>query len=276
VSEGPRDGVSISPGGEAPNPGSVQSDGAEAARPSGGGTNGLQLQPVGERVIITATLNVTAEEVSKRFEDVGNIAAAAGGFVASSSFGNDEDRQTASVTIRVPNDRYQEVLADLRALGDVESERSESANVTGEFTDLESRLRNLRATEERYTEFLLQAQNINEVLTVQDRLNATRAEIEQVQGRINLLSNQTELATVTVHIDEPVAGATTQPAGERSLVDVMQESFEASLAVLTGIAVVALAVIAFSWWLVPFALAGLYYGRRQLQRDRQPTPPAAP
>jgi hypothetical protein len=229
------------------------------------------------KIIQTATLELTTGEVSKRFEDVGNIAAAAGGFIASSSFGNSGENQTASITIRVPSDNYQKALNDLRNLGDVKSEQSTANDVTEEFTDLQSRLRNLQATEAQYLTFLQRATDINDVLTVQDRLNSTRADIEQVQGRIDLTQHQTDLATITVDLDPPAVATTAPKTGGSSPLEVAADSFRASLAVLLGIATVALAVLAFSWWIVPLAITGGIIARRQMRQsaERASIPPPA-
>ena len=45
--------------------------------------------------------------------------------------------------------------------------------------------------------------------------------------------------------------------------EVAAQAFEASLAVLLGIATATLAVLAFSWWIVPLLLIGAYAARRQ-------------
>lgn len=263
----------------APGGASAGSGGSGSTDSSGVAPNALP-STLDRKIIQTATLEITTEEVSKKFEDVGNIAAASGGFIASSSFGTAGEKQTASVTIRVPGENYQRALGELRKLGEVKSEQSGANDVTEEYTDLQSRLRNLNATEAQYVQFLLKAQSINEVLTVQDRLNATRAEIEQVQGRINLVEHQTDLATITVHLDPPVIAKTDTPRtnGSSGPLEVAADSFRASLAVLLGIATVALAVAAFSWWIVPLALAGVVLLRRQLRvaRDRQGASPAGP
>jgi hypothetical protein len=247
----------------------------------GGGAPSTLPSTLDRKIIQTATLTIETDNVAGKFEDVRTVASAYGGFVASSTFGNSGDRQTAAITISVPGDAYERALNDLRKLGDVKGEQSGANDVTEQFTDLQSRLRNLQATEAQYVEFLLRAQNIQDVLTVQDRLNATRAEIEQVQGRINLVAHQTDLATITVHLDPPVVAKTDKPktSGGRGPLEVAADSFQASLDVLLGIATVALAVAAFSWWLVPLAVVGALLGRRQLRagRPRQPIgPPAAP
>ncbi|TAK69789.1 MAG: DUF4349 domain-containing protein, partial [Dehalococcoidia bacterium] len=189
--------------------------------------------------------------------------------VSSSSFGHNGDRETASVTIRVPSDKYQDTLARVRKLGDVRDTQSSSNDVTEEYTDLQSRLRNLTATEAQYVAFLARAKDIGEVLQVQDRLSAVRSEIEQVQGRINLVEHQTDLATITVHLDPPLVEQAKPSTGNRGPLEVGADAFQASLDVLLGIATVALAVAAFSWWLIPLALLGWLLGRRQL-RPRAP------
>jgi len=235
---------------------------AGATTQGSGGSVPLASQ-LDRKIIRVATVSIATDEVSRRFEDVGNIAAGAGGIVASSSFGHSGDHQTASVTIKVPADRYQDVLRELRGLGEVRDESSNANDVTEEYTDLNSQLRNLQATERQYLEFLARAANIGEVLQVQDRLSAVRAEIEQVQGRINLLGNSTELATITVHLNPP-AVAKDQPAdeGRTSPREVAEDAFAASIDVLNGALIVVVAVAAFAWWVVPVTIVGLIVLRR--------------
>ncbi len=266
----------------APLEGSIATDTSSGGFESGGTGSAPSTLPstLDRKIIMTATLSLETDEVSKRFEDVGNIAAQYGGFISSSAFGNDEDLQTASITVRLPTESYQNALIALRKLGDVTAEQSNASDVTEEYTDLDSRLRSLRAVEAQYIEFLTRATTIDEILTVQDRLNATRIEIEQVQGRINLLDNQADLATITVHLEQPVV----EPApktddGKTTPVEALENGWEASLELLAGTAAVVLVVVAFSWWLVPVAAVALYFVRRQSKamRERQaalPPPPA--
>lgn len=256
-----------------PSAGAIATDGGEPSAPS-------TLPALLDRKIIrTATLTLETDAVSARFEDVGNIAAGAGGYIASSTFGKDEDRDIASITIRVPADRYQDAMIQLRKLGEVKGEQSNASDVTEEFTDLASRQRNLEATERQYLEFLTRAQNINDVLTVQDRLNAVRAEIEQVKGRIQLLDSQSSLATITVHLNPPLTKPAPRDNGDgiTNPAEAAERAFARSLEILVGAGIVVAAVAAFSWWIVPLAALAGWFARRQARaaRGRQ-APPAAP
>ncbi len=225
---------------------------AEAPRGEGPGS-APQLQGLLDRKIIQSTsVDIEVADVGRDFQEIIRIAQTAGGFVDGSTFSNVEDQQSADITIRVPSDRYQDVLAQLRTMGTVTQESSDSNDVTEEFTDLEARIRTLEATEQRYLELLSQAKTIDEILTVQDRLDGVRGQIEQVQGRINLLEHLTDLGTITVHLRMPSEG-TEDPADEGGIhpLEVAADAWQLSLDTLTGIAAGALAVAAFSWWLIP-------------------------
>lgn len=244
---------------------------------SGGGAGTGAAQILDRKQILTATVRIEAEDVTDAFQQAGAIAVAAGGVVFSSTFSGEGDTEAASVTIRIPNDRYQSTLASLRELGTVTREESTGIDVTGEYIDLQSRLRNLAATEAQYLELLTKATNVNDILTVQDRINATRGEIEQVQGRIALFDNQTELSTITVFLSAPVAVAD-DGGGLGNPLEVAEKAFEASLVTLGGLAIGVLAVVAYSWWLIPLAAGGAYVWRRQMKANRErreAAPPAA-
>ncbi len=225
-----------------------------------------QLGSALDRKIIQSTsvdLELDGENgVSRSFQEIIRIAETAGGFVASSSFSNIDEQQFADVTIRVPSNQYQGVLADIRGMGTVSQEGSDANDVTEEYTDLAARLRTLSATEQRYLELLARADTINDILVVQDRLDVVRGQTEQVIGRINLLDNLADLATITVHLS-PVIAAVEPPAEGSSLspVEAFQNSWETSLVALRGIAIGAMVVVAFSWLLIP-PLVALAIGAR--------------
>ncbi|HYM15988.1 MAG TPA: DUF4349 domain-containing protein [Dehalococcoidia bacterium] len=265
-------------GAPAPSGASAQSSASGGAAPANGATSArgaLALPDVlGRKIVMVSTLSVGVKDVARGFEDAGNIATVDGGFIASSAFGHQDGKETASVTIRVPADKYQDALGRLRQLGTVQDEQSNSNDVTQDYTDLQSRLHSLQAALQQYLGFLTRAGDIGQVLQVQDRINQTQAEIEQTQGRINLLNNQTDLATITVHL-APVVPAKPQPqGGSNNPLHVAADAFWQSIEVLRGAATVVLAVAAFSWWLLPLAAGGWYVGRRQLRAHPRPAPPA--
>ena len=128
-------------------------------------------------------------------------------------------------------------------------------------SDLQARLRTLEATEGRYLELLGQADTIADILIVQDRLDGVRGQIEQVQGRVNLLDELTDLATITVHLRPVAVGAEPADGGALDPLEAAAAAWDVSLDTLRALATVVLVVAVFSWWLLP-PLAALAIGAR--------------
>ena len=241
----------------------------QAAAPAGG----VPSLPatLDRKIVETASLQLQVDDVGGGFEEVGRIATASGGFVASSKFSYRGEQQIASVTVRVPSAAYQSVLRELRGLAKkVDAEDSNASDVTEEYTDLASRLRNLEATQAQLLTLLAKAQSITDILIVQDRLNSVTGEIEQVKGRMQLLDNLTELATVTVHL-RPVVGPVSNGGSGVDLGQTISEAWDDSLAFLGGILEDVLTVIVFAWWVpvigVPAAaVAWSFAGTRNKER----------
>ncbi len=221
------------------------------------------------KIVQTTTVDVGVEDVARAFTDIIAAAEAAGGFVAASVFSNSDDEQSADLTIRVPAEQYQSVLGKVRRIGDVSNESSDANDVTEEYTDLQARMRTLQATEQRYLDLLARADNINDILTVQDRLDGVRGQIEQAQGRIELLDHLTDLATITVHL-RPI-GAASSGGGGAHPIEAMQTAWQYSLDTLRGLATAGLVVVAFSWWIVPVAVVGLLVTRWWTNRKSRTT-----
>jgi hypothetical protein len=229
------------------------------------------------KIIQTASLDLQVEDVADAFREVGRIASTAGGFVMESSTSYTDERPQADITIRTPASQYESVLEALRGLAvKVEKENSKAQDVTEEYVDLQAQLRNDQAVESRYIELLDRAQNIDEVLTVQDRLDQVRLEIERVQGRINAINTLSELVTISIHLRaepaaEPKSEAKVDPLGAAG------KSWEASLVFLRAVSAGFLVVVVFLWWLVPVAVvAGIGLGYWLLRRPRSASPRGDP
>jgi hypothetical protein len=221
------------------------------------------------KIVQTASIRLQVKEVGASFEEVSRVATASGGFVASSNFSFQGEQQVASATIRVPAQRYQEVLSQLRSLGaKVDSEGSNANDITEEYSDLQARLRNYEATETQLLTFMTQARNVSEVLQVQDRLNNVRNEIERAKGRMNLLDKLSDLATITVHL-RPVVGSSGGSEGGSGIGAEITRAWEDSLDFLGGIATTVVTAIVFVWWL-PIVAVPAYAAWRRFGRGMSP------
>lgn len=173
------------------------------AAPSGSATGDLG-PPVGPKVVRTGSIEVAVGR--GKFTEAGNrlrtLATGVGGFVSASqttSLGRDP---AGTITLRVPARSFDRVLANVAELGTVRSSSTDSQDVTGEYSDVTARIRALEAERDQIGLVLAKAQSIPDILSVRDRLSAVQGELEQLQGRQQVLDDQTTLSTITVALSE--------------------------------------------------------------------------
>jgi hypothetical protein len=163
--------------------------------------------PIEQRIIKTGEVGIEVDNVAGMLARVRAMAVELGGYVGGSQAGTLE--QSATITLRVPAARFDELLSRLHELEDskVISESTREQDVTRDIVDLEARIRNLQASEESYRTLLERAEKIEDILTVQSRLDEVRGQIEQLQGQLQTVEGQADLSTLTVTLvprSEPV------------------------------------------------------------------------
>ena len=234
--------------------------------------------PFGDRIIREGDL--TVEVAEKTFDQAWtrafDIARRFGGSVLTSSRGTGdivplrESEQAAFglITVRVPSDRFEEALNAMRGLGDVRSDRTSAQDVTEEFVDLSSRLRNLRAQEDALLRLMRKAESVQDILLVQRELANTQAEIERVTGRLNFLEARTEFSRITLTLAEPGALITPVPEEEGPS---FAKAWDTAVVGLTRMAIAAMIAL---MWAAPFAAiaALVLWGLRRRPHAPAPTP----
>ncbi len=176
------------------------------------------LQAQGAQKLIqnaTVTLKIskgTFDSISQRVVD---IAQAAGGvlFSMQTSQSDQDVINSGSVTVKVPSDQYTHVLSQLRSLGTVTAIQTNTQDVSGEYVDLQARLKNQQAQQAILIALMAKAQNINDSIAVQNQLSQVTGEVERIEARIRFLDTQTTYATVNVNLIIPVvATRPTEPS----------------------------------------------------------------
>ncbi len=142
------------------------------------------------------------------------IAADLGGYVSSGESRIeefDEDRYAVGwFTLRIPTDRFDDAVARIEGLGERVSSSLTSQDVTEEYVDLEGRLRYWRQQEAFYSRLMDEATSIEDLVTLQTRMQDVLLNIEQIEGRLRYLDSRTAFATLTVGLTE-VPDATVVP-----------------------------------------------------------------
>jgi hypothetical protein len=151
------------------------------------------------------TIYVDEGRVPEASARVTALANGLNGYVVSSqiTLTSEGERPYASITVRVPSRSYEQAISRFSELGTVETLNTSTQDVTGEYVDIQARLKHYRAVERRLLGFLSRTTTVGEALTVQQRIDATQLKVEQLSGQLKSLRTQVVYGTLTVGITEP-------------------------------------------------------------------------
>lgn len=160
---------------------------------------------IDRKIIYTANLAIEVKEFQASINHIQSKVTDYGGYIVESNMNRSEGDSMASgyITVRIPQDQFREFI---QLVEDGSSKVLESSisgqDVTEEYVDLESRLKSKRVVEERLLAFMEKAEKTEDLLTISNDLAIVQEDIEEVLGRMKYLENRTDLATVTIHIQE--------------------------------------------------------------------------
>jgi hypothetical protein len=233
-------------GAEAP----AAADLARQALPSGA-------SDVDRLVIQTASLSMVVNDPVAKAATIRQMAEGMGGYLVSSyiyksSYGDGLTADNASISVRVPSERLQEALERVKADAvEVRSENISGEDVTAQYVDLESRLRNLQAAERQLTEIMDSAEKTEDVLAVYNQLVSVRGEIEMVRGQMQYYEESAAFSSITAELipdaaAQPIEIGGWQPQGTvKAAVEALIQGLEwlAEAAIWLAICVLPVAVL---------------------------------
>ncbi|HWQ99540.1 MAG TPA: DUF4349 domain-containing protein [Candidatus Methylomirabilis sp.] len=157
-----------------------------------------------QRVIKVGALDLRVADAAKSSDQVKTVVTVKGGYVESSTISDDgTGPREAELLVRVPVASFEQTIAELKGLAVVVlNEEVAGQDITEEFVDVESDLRNAKAEEASYLEIMKRSGKIEEVLAVAERLADVRGRIQRLEGRKRYMENKTDLATIRVTLTE--------------------------------------------------------------------------
>lgn len=226
------------------------------------------------KIIYTADVSLVVENLTKGQKELLALVQKYGGYIASSNIdGVTGAPRTGDWKVRVPVGRFDGFMKDVAALGEVQNIHTDSQEVSDEYYDLKTRIANKQVEEKRLIEHLKDSTaKLDDILKVEKEISRVRGEIEQMQGRLRLLSNQTELATVTVTINEVKDYV---PPAPPTFITQIARTFSDSFSGVIGFGKAAiLLVVALAPWLVILLVIGIPLRIIQRRRARGKDPEA--
>lgn len=244
--------VSPSYGGAAPAADMVYSE--ESKVLSGGDGNFNVAATSTERLVIkNASISIYVDDPTVSVERISKMAESMGGFVVASNLYQSRlqsgvEVPHASITVRVPAEKLSDAMDQIKSETTlpVINENISSQDVTSEYTDLESRLRNLEAAEEQLQNIMDRATKTEDVISVYRELTNVRGQIEVIKGQMKYYQQSAALSSISVELtataaQQPLTVGGWQPKG------VARDAVQALIYALQGLANASI-------WLVLFLL----------------------
>jgi len=167
-----------------------------------------QVQQLDRKIVRTAHLSVEVARggVERASQEAVQIVDRYRGYVESSTSSASEKDKSRIVTFymmaRVPKDSLDSTVKELSGLGKIIRRESSAQDVTGQYIDLDARLRSKEVQEERLLKILGQAKTVGELLQVEGELNRVRGDIESMKRQKDYYDKVTSMSSLSLTISE--------------------------------------------------------------------------
>ncbi|CAN5377670.1 hypothetical protein BH20ACI1_BH20ACI1_19170 [soil metagenome] len=228
---------------------------------------------VERKIIRNADLTLEANSPEETRQKISSIVESKGGFVVESTQSTSDvqatTRDTVSMTLRVPAEKFDETLNEIRKTSNrVIVETVKGEDVTEEFIDIEARLKTKKALEEQFLEIMKRSNSVEDALNVQRELAEVRGEIEQIEGRKRFLENQASLSTIKIKLQSPTAFSANSSGFFYQLKESIGSGYSAALNFILVLITVLIALLPFLFLVVlPIYLILRYFWRKREKRN---------
>ena len=214
-----------------------------------------------QKIIVTSRVRMEAKDMDKTIATILEMLTKYGGYVQTSSINQDINESSyrySTIVVRIPANNYDAFLNESLQSGNVLSVDTTTDDITTDYYDLQSRLESLRAERERVMEFYNQADNVSELLQIEERLSEIDSEIAAGEIRMQNYDLLTTYSTITFNITEEKTYTPTTDNFATRLLETLKNSVHNFLNFLEN----ALYFLINSFWYVLLALLLFVLGRK--------------
>ena len=242
----------------------------EVAEDSGQAEDGASDRLENAKMIYTARMEVETTAFDTAAADLRTLVEILGGYFEQAAVHNyGSGYRSGDYTVRVPADQFQPFLDRVGTLCHVTYQEQTSENVSEAYYDAESRLATQRTKLERLQNLLAQAENMEDIITIESAISDTELEIERLTGTLRQYDALVDYATVHLSLQEVYQLSNVEEPAT-SFASRMGAAFASGWRGFVG-ALESLAVaLAYDWvWLLLLAAAGTAAGRILWKRRRR-------
>lgn len=155
-------------------------------------------------------------------------------YIAQETENNYSYEKRSEIIIRIPKEYFDTTITVIVGFcKKIDSKNINLQDVTEEYYDIETRLKNKKSVEQSYRELLEKAKNIGDILSIQEHLRIVREEIEVAEGRLKYLDDRVKYSTLNLTVYERY-DAVSSSFGQK-MIDAISNGWQAFLLFLVGL-----------------------------------------
>ncbi|MCR4686083.1 MAG: DUF4349 domain-containing protein [Lachnospiraceae bacterium] len=160
------------------------------------------------KLIQRVSLSVETDQFDTFMTQLDEQIAALGGYIEyeysynGSSYSTYNQVRSASITVRIPDDKVSDFVSNVSGIGNVVSKTTSAEDVTLQYVDTESRKAMYLAQQESLLALLEKAETVEDIAYLTEQLAQVRYNIESMESQLRTYDNLVDYATVDLEISE--------------------------------------------------------------------------
>lgn len=157
------------------------------------------------KIVYTASMDIECADIAQTISQIRKDTRDAGGYVDDSSEHNyGSGSKYATLVVKIPSENYANFMATSDGYGNITDRRENRDDITNEYVDVESRVKAYRAQREKLEEMREDASDLNELLTIEDKISDIQYRLESYESRLMVMDRNVAFCTVTFDLTQPL------------------------------------------------------------------------
>lgn len=154
-----------------------------------------------QKIIKTYNFSYDTEKFDDAYQFLRKQVEIYGGYISDSDM-NGTDLRNLRLTARIPVEQCDQFVSQLGNLGTATSQSESAEDITLQYNDTESRIASLKTEQQRLTELLKDADSLDTIVALEERLTEVRYQLENYQSQKNLYDDLITYSTVNISLYE--------------------------------------------------------------------------
>ena len=175
-------------------------------------TSGIEVttpQTTNRKLIRNVSLEVETQDFMTLISTVTNRVKGLGGYIEDSNIYNGsnysgEVQRNATMTVRIPSAQADTFLTEVADQSNITQQIENVSDVTLDYVDVESHKKVLQAEMDNMLELLEATTDIDDMITLENRISNLRYQIESMESQLRTYDNKVDYTTIRLHVTEVI------------------------------------------------------------------------